>query len=39
MIKCVGFEPIIFAINMYVASSSKFLNTLDSVFLSIVLLI
>ena len=36
IIKYIGFESIIFAINLDVASSSKIFNTFDYVFLSIV---
>ena len=36
IIKCVDLKPILFVINMDVASSSKVFNTLDYVFLSIV---
>ena len=39
IIKYVGLEPILFAINIDVASSSKVFNIFDYVFLSIVLLI
>ena len=38
IIKCVGRKSILFAINLDATSSSKVFNTLDSVFLSIVLL-
>ena len=39
IIKCVGLEPILFAIDTNAASSSKAFSTLDYVFLSIVSLI
>ena len=39
IIKYVGLEPILFAINLDVGSSSKVISTIDFVFLSIVLLI
>ena len=39
IIKCVGVELIIFAINLDATSSSKVLSTFDFVFLLIVLLI
>ena len=38
IIKCVSLESIIFAINLDIVSSSKFFNTFNFVFLSIILL-
>ena len=38
IIKCIGFEAIIFSINVKVVSSFKVFNTFDYMFLSIVLL-
>ena len=38
IIKCVGVEPIFFAINLDIASSSKVFNTFNYTFLSILLL-
>ena len=38
IIKCVGLDPILFAINLNATSSSKVFSTLNYVFLSIVLL-
>ena len=38
IIKCIGFEAIIFFINVKVVSSFKVFNTFDYMFLSIVLL-
>ena len=39
IIKCIGLELTLFAINLNVMSSSKIFNTFDFVFLSIILLI